>query len=121
MSRCSRSDHLSLWETQLLEGRRVPFDRAVFRNTIRQTRLPSPPKGCAKTSALTSHLVFLKQPDDYSFQLTKRPEVFLNVDLMQMGVGGSNSWSQDADPLKDYCVPSGQVSFSFRMMPLAKL
>ncbi len=55
----------------------------------------------------------------YAFELTKSPEIYLNVDLMQMGVGGTNSWSPDAYPLKDYRIPSGPLSFTYRMSPFS--
>ncbi len=54
----------------------------------------------------------------YSFQLTERPESYLNIDFMQMGVGGTNSWSQDAYPLDAYRLPEGSLEFTYRISPL---
>jgi beta-galactosidase len=59
------------------------------------------------------------EESQYSFELTKSPEIYLNVDLMQMGVGGTNSWSDHAYPLEKYRIPSGPLSFTYRMSPLS--
>ncbi len=57
---------------------------------------------------------------DYSFKLVPRPQVYLNLDLKQMGVGGVDSWSQNAFPLAAYRIPSGQpYSYRFRLSPIA--
>ena len=58
------------------------------------------------------------EDSQYFFELTKSPEVYLNVDMMQMGVGGTNSWSPSAYPLEDYRIPSGPLSYTYRMSPL---
>lgn len=54
----------------------------------------------------------------YPFELVRYPEVFLNVDLMQMGVGGTTSWGMDAFPRKKYRIQDKDVSFRFRITPL---
>jgi beta-galactosidase len=55
----------------------------------------------------------------YSFQLPRRPEIYLNVDLKQMGVGGNNSWSTVGWPLEAYRIPSDQpYEFTYTMMPV---
>jgi beta-galactosidase len=55
----------------------------------------------------------------YTWQMTKRPEVFLNLDARQMGVGGVDSWSQDAWPLPPYRIDAGQPhSFRYRLSPI---
>jgi beta-galactosidase len=57
---------------------------------------------------------------DYTFKLTRRPQVFLNLDLKQMGVGGIDSWSQNAHPLDPYRIPSGQpYSYRYRLSPIS--
>jgi beta-galactosidase len=57
---------------------------------------------------------------DYTFKLTRRPQVFLNLDLKQMGVGGIDSWSQNAYPLDPYRIPSGQpYSYRYRLSPIS--
>jgi beta-galactosidase len=55
----------------------------------------------------------------YSYQITKRPEVYLNLDLKQMGVGGINSWSALAYPMAPYRIPANQpYSYSFKLRPI---
>ncbi|MEZ5317185.1 MAG: hypothetical protein R2752_07255 [Vicinamibacterales bacterium] len=54
---------------------------------------------------------------DYSFQLPRRAETYVNIDLKQMGVGGVNSWSALAWPLEKYRIPAEQpytVSYVIR-------
>ena len=43
---------------------------------------------------------------DYTFKLSRRPQVYLNLDLGQMGVGGVDSWSTNALPLEPYRIPA---------------
>jgi beta-galactosidase len=58
---------------------------------------------------------------DYSFKLPKRPEVYLNLDLAQMGVGGIDSWSPNANPLPAYRIAGDQPhTYSFRLAPIGK-
>ncbi|HEY3384636.1 MAG TPA: glycoside hydrolase family 2 TIM barrel-domain containing protein [Vicinamibacterales bacterium] len=55
----------------------------------------------------------------YSFQITKRPETYLNLDLAQMGVGGIDSWSRQAHPMESYRLPGQKAySYSFRLRPI---
>ncbi|MEN8228065.1 MAG: glycoside hydrolase family 2 TIM barrel-domain containing protein [Bacteroidota bacterium] len=58
------------------------------------------------------------QKSDYSFQLTSHPEIFLNVDYKQMGLGGTTSWGQNALPLLDYRIKNEDYSFRYRISPL---
>jgi beta-galactosidase len=39
------------------------------------------------------------------------------VDLIQMGVGGNDSWSVYSAPLEKYQVPAKNYSYSFYMFP----
>ncbi len=56
----------------------------------------------------------------YSFELPRRPETYLNLDLMQMGVGGIDSWSPNAFPMGPYRIPSDKAySYRYRLSPLA--
>jgi len=56
----------------------------------------------------------------YSFELPRRPETYLNLDLMQMGVGGIDSWSPNAYPMEPYRIPSDHpYSYKYRLRPLA--
>ncbi|MFB3777130.1 MAG: glycoside hydrolase family 2 TIM barrel-domain containing protein [Bryobacteraceae bacterium] len=57
---------------------------------------------------------------DYSFRLTRRPQVYLNLDLKQMGVGGVDSWSERALPLPPYRIPGDQPhSYRYRLAPVS--
>lgn len=58
------------------------------------------------------------QKSDYSFELTRRPEIFLNVDHKQMGIGGTTSWLMDAFPRKDYRLKNEDYSFKYRISPI---
>ncbi|MEJ2679529.1 MAG: DUF4981 domain-containing protein, partial [Gemmatimonadota bacterium] len=49
----------------------------------------------------------------HSGDLTERPEVYVNVDDRQMGVGGINSWG--ALPLPRYSLPYGEYHYRFRL------
>jgi beta-galactosidase len=56
---------------------------------------------------------------DYSFRMTRRPQVYLNLDLRQMGVGGVDSWTPDAWPLDPYRIRGDQPhSYKFRIAPV---
>ena len=57
---------------------------------------------------------------DYTFKLSRRPQVYLNLDLRQMGVGGVDSWSTNALPLEPYRIPSDRpYSYSYRLTPFS--
>ncbi|WPU92365.1 glycoside hydrolase family 2 TIM barrel-domain containing protein [Mucilaginibacter sabulilitoris] len=43
--------------------------------------------------------------------------ITLNIDLKQMGVGGNDSWSEVAEPLEQYRIPSGNYHYSFYIAP----
>jgi beta-galactosidase len=56
---------------------------------------------------------------EYSWQLRRRPEVFLNLDFKQMGVGGIDSWSPKALPMDPYRIPGNRpYSFRYRLSPV---
>jgi beta-galactosidase len=56
----------------------------------------------------------------YSFELPRRDEIYLNLDLAQMGVGGIDSWSSEAFPTEAYRItPDQPHTFSYRLSPLA--
>jgi beta-galactosidase len=44
--------------------------------------------------------------------------ITLNVDLIQMGVGGNDSWSEGAAPLDQYQIPAKNYNYSFYLVPL---
>jgi beta-galactosidase len=55
----------------------------------------------------------------YTFQMQRHPEIFLNLDWKQMGVGGIDSWSPNALPMEPYRIPSGQTySYRYRLTPV---
>lgn len=57
----------------------------------------------------------------YSFMLPKRPQVFVNVDHQQMGVGGIDSWSPNALPLEKYRIPGNQPwRFGYRFQGISR-
>jgi beta-galactosidase len=39
--------------------------------------------------------------------------ITLNIDLVQMGVGGNDSWSEVAEPLEQYHIPAKNYGYSF--------
>ncbi len=41
----------------------------------------------------------------------------LNIDLVQMGVGGNDSWSEVAAPLEKYQIPAKDYHYSFYILP----
>jgi len=45
--------------------------------------------------------------------------ITLNMDLIQMGVGGNDSWSEIAAPLEQYQVPAKDYSYSFYLVPMS--
>lgn len=50
-------------------------------------------------------------------KLTDAGFITLNIDLVQMGVGGNDSWSDVAAPLEKYQLPSKAYSYSFYLLP----
>jgi len=55
----------------------------------------------------------------YAFQMEARPEVYLNLDAKQMGVGGIDSWSLNAYPMPAYRIaPDEQHSIRYRLSPI---
>jgi beta-galactosidase len=57
---------------------------------------------------------------DYWFKLTRKPEVYLNLDGRQMGVGGIDSWSLNAYPLPPYRIAAGEKhTFRYRLSPIS--
>jgi beta-galactosidase len=43
--------------------------------------------------------------------------ITLNIDLIQMGVGGNDSWSEVAEPLEQYRIPAENYHYSFYITP----
>ena len=55
---------------------------------------------------------------DYDFQLVKHPGIYLNIDLIQMGVGGTTSWLMDAFPREEYRLLDNHYHLKYRIEPL---
>jgi beta-galactosidase len=57
----------------------------------------------------------------YSFQLPRRPEIYVNLDLKQMGVGGIDSWSLNAYPMEPYRIPADRpYSYKYKLAPVGE-
>jgi beta-galactosidase len=54
----------------------------------------------------------------HSFELPMREYVTLNLDWMQQGLGGDDSWG--AWPHKEFQIPCREYSYSFRLQPFSK-
>ena len=46
--------------------------------------------------------------------------ITLNIDLIQMGIGGNDSWSPVSAPLEKYQIPAQNYSYSFWLKPINK-
>jgi len=55
---------------------------------------------------------------EYSFQMERSDDIFLNVDHKQLGVAGNNSWGATA--LEAYQLREKQASYSYRIRPISK-
>jgi beta-galactosidase len=56
----------------------------------------------------------------YTFQMQAQGPVYVNLDLRQMGVGGIDSWSENALPMPPYRIDSGQaMTYRYRLAPVA--
>lgn len=51
-------------------------------------------------------------------ELEPADHITLNIDLMQMGVGGNDSWSEYSRPLEKYQIPAGNYNYSFYLVPM---
>ncbi|MGV3705216.1 MAG: hypothetical protein ACO1NU_07525, partial [Arcticibacter sp.] len=41
-----------------------------------------------------------------------------NIDLIQMGIGGNDSWTDVSAPLEKYQIPSKPYQYTFYMLPV---
>lgn len=57
------------------------------------------------------------QEATHTYQLVDAGKIVLNVDLVQMGLGGNNSWSPVGKPVEQYRIPSGTYTYSFYLIP----
>lgn len=46
--------------------------------------------------------------------------ITLNIDLLQMGVGGNDSWSDVAAPLEEYRIPARPYRYAFWLVPVGR-
>ncbi len=53
---------------------------------------------------------------DYSFQMERSPDIFLNIDAAQSGVGGINSWGRT--PLEKHRLNETRYSYAYRLRPV---
>ena len=54
----------------------------------------------------------------HTSDLIKRNEFTVHIDLIQMGVGGDNTWSHRAEPHQEYLIRPGVYKYSFSLKPL---
>ncbi len=50
-------------------------------------------------------------------QLVNGKYITLNIDLIQMGVGGNDTWSDVSAPLDQYQIPAKRYAYSFYILP----
>lgn len=53
----------------------------------------------------------------HTYQLIDNNKITLNIDLIQMGVGGNNTWTEVGAPIEQYRVPSGNYNYTFYLLP----
>ncbi|MFT2008868.1 glycoside hydrolase family 2 TIM barrel-domain containing protein [Pontibacter sp. 13R65] len=56
----------------------------------------------------------------HTYDLKDAGFITLNIDLVQMGVGGNDSWSEVAQPLEQYQIPAKPYRYSFYLQPVKK-
>lgn len=54
----------------------------------------------------------------HTYDLKKEEFITLNIDYKQMGVGGDDSWSEDALPHEKFRLPAKNYSYSFLLKPI---
>ncbi|MDA6068276.1 DUF4981 domain-containing protein [Flavobacterium sp. AC] len=55
----------------------------------------------------------------HTFDLKDPGFLTVNIDLIQMGVGGNDSWTLVAQPLEQYQIKSGDYQYSFYLVPFS--
>jgi beta-galactosidase len=53
----------------------------------------------------------------HTHELREAGFITLNIDLVQMGVGGNDTWSDVARPAAPYMIPAGEYSCTFYLVP----
>lgn len=51
------------------------------------------------------------------YKLKKESKITVNVDLIQMGIGGNDTWTDVSQPLSKYQIPAKDYEYSFRLIP----
>jgi beta-galactosidase len=57
------------------------------------------------------------QEAKHTYKLKDAGYITLNIDLIQMGVGGNDSWSDVAAPLEHYQIKAKPYHYGFYLMP----
>lgn len=94
------------------------------RTDVRWARL-APAKGNGLLVAGQQNLSFSVWPwtqqnlDDakHTYDLVKHENLVVNIDFLQTGVGGNDSWSSHAAPLKPYRLGEAKYAYRFIMLP----
>ncbi len=60
------------------------------------------------------------QNANYSFELIKGNNIFVNIDYKQMGVGGDNSWDVTAQPRPPYRLLNKHYEYTYFIMPFSE-
>lgn len=55
------------------------------------------------------------QAADHTYDLVKQGKFTVNIDLIQAGIGGIDSWSIKAAPIKKYQIPAGKYQYGFTL------
>ncbi|GAA4300214.1 glycoside hydrolase family 2 TIM barrel-domain containing protein [Aestuariibaculum suncheonense] len=56
----------------------------------------------------------------HTYELENRNVLTVDVDLIQMGIGGDNTWSFKAEPHTEYKLKGSSYKYSFYLMPINK-
>jgi beta-galactosidase len=54
----------------------------------------------------------------HDFELQKSDKILVNIDHIQMGVGGDNSWGETV--MEKYQIKPGNYSYNFSIQPINK-
>ena len=57
---------------------------------------------------------------DHTFELKRRESYTVNIDKLQTGVGGDDTWSQRARAYERYLLKPGQYKYQFMLIPITK-
>lgn len=55
----------------------------------------------------------------HPYELPQNDFIRVQIDGLHMGVGGNDSWSKNAAPIKKYRIPAGNYEYSFWIKPLS--